>query len=107
MPFVVASGIASAIVSTEVTFANETANRNYILAVNTSGLQGGDTVDVRLYTETISGTGLQLVKEDTYTGAQAIPIKFTDPIPSPHNISARFEQTAGVARTFPFELIAI
>jgi hypothetical protein len=107
MPYIVASGTATSVVASEVTLATEAANRNYMLVVNTSGLQASEVLDVRLYTHVISGATLQLADQDTHSGVQSVPIKLTDPIASPHAISARIEQLNGSPRNFVWELIAI
>jgi len=107
MPVIIASGIATSIISSEVTLYSEIANRNYILAINTSGMKSGDSTFLRLYTTVVSGMGLQLADQDTISGTQSVPIKFTDPITSPSSISARIFQHMGTARNYPWELIAI
>lgn len=107
MPLVVRSGIKLTVIGSEVVFHEEAANRNYILATNLSGMRVSDGLQIRLYTVLFSGQTYQLSQQITITGLQAVPIRYTDPISSPHAISARVRQYTGSPRNVKFELIAI
>lgn len=103
----VASGAQAATVNTEHSLAQLTGIGIYILEVDTSNLQAGDTLEIRLKTTCRPTDDLKDAKVETISGAQVDKNWHSVPLPlaSGDQIAATITQTAGTGRTFPWNLM--
>jgi N-glycosylase/DNA lyase len=107
MPTVIASGTQTATISTEHTLATDTTNRTYVLKVDVAALALGDTVELRLYSKTLSGGTERLAYYAVYQHAQTAPAVYSVPIPEDISCKATLLQTTGTGRAFPWALLAL
>lgn len=100
---VVQSGTTSALTIGSETqlFAGYTTAGTYFIALDTSNLQNGDELELRIYVK-IGGTELLYILEP-FSHIQAQPAKISVGIPTPTWIRATLKQTAGTGRTFKWE----
>ena len=98
------SGTQLASIGNEVTVVGMTAANNYVFVVNATVLANGDVVEFRVKTQVASMIGEAYV--GAYAHVQATPIVVSIPVPVAANqaIQATIKQTAGTARSFPWEL---
>lgn len=78
------------------------------VSINLSLMQAGDTVQLKVYERNINGGALTLVAGGPlllYAGVQSIPI-FSYPLnPNRWGVQVTLEQTAGVNRNYPWEVL--
>jgi hypothetical protein len=81
----------------------------YVLVVDCNPLAAGDTLELRLYLKTLSGSTSRVAYKVGYSGAQSADdmVKLSVPIVVTHQLDATLKQTAGVARSFDWELRAL
>ena len=103
----VTSGTQAATLDTEHTLATETAAEVYILAVNLSNLVSGDVVVLRVKTKVVSAGAAALAFEQTFTGAQAEDVAYSEPVPSAHSAAFTLEQTDGTGRSFEWSILKV
>jgi len=103
----VANGLLTTVIDTEHELSQQTGVGVYVLNVDTSPLQAGDTMEIRISTRCRATDTMQLAYVDTFSGAQAVPNWYSIPIPivSGGMIMCYIEQTAGVSRFIPWNLI--
>lgn len=94
---------------TEQDLATSTANKNFVLAVDTANLVNGETVELRLYTKCRAGGTERLAYMATYVNAQAEPMKYSVPVPADISLRATLKQTAYVTgyKDFPWSLLSL
>jgi len=101
----VASGEQTAAIGTEHDLTTQTGVGVYVLAVDTTNMASGDTVEIRIKTKVKAGEAAVEGYCDTYTDAQTSPQKYTVPVPVDTEITVTLKQTAGAARDFPWNLL--
>ena len=101
----VESGTQTATLSTEHTIGTSTGIGIYVLVVDTNEMASGDTLTIRMKTKVLSGGTMRLADEVVLTGAQAVPNKYSVPIPSDVEIFCSIEQTTGTVRAYPWKLL--
>lgn len=108
MPTVEGSGTQLA-TGGEDTLFTSTSQRAFILTIDLSAMQGGDTLVVRGYVKATNGGTLLKGLEQSFSGVQSDPDKLqvTIPIPSPWQVSYRIAQTAGTNRSYPWNVASI
>ena len=102
-----ANGLLETVIDTEHELTRQTGVGVYVLSVDTSPLQAGDVMEVRLSTRCRAEDTMQLVSVDVFTDAQAVPHWYSVPLPivAGGMIMCHIEQTAGVSRFLPWNLI--
>lgn len=100
------SGTQTAVVGTEQTLATDTNNGTFYLQVRCNNLVNGDVVELRIYTETLTGGTLELTWKTT-VGPSPPPCFVIASPPQPSDISIKFtlKQTAGTARAFDWKVL--
>lgn len=109
MPTVIASGtITPASLTVEENFAAaDTSNKVYVLKVDTANLTGTEIVEFAIYTKVLSGGTERVAYRRAYTGPQAIPIKYSPPVPENISFKATITQTGGTLRAYPWSILAL
>lgn len=82
-----------------------------VLFVDLDAMQGGDTTVLRVYYRLSDAGGLQLLTYASYTGADGglangAKLVTADLYPNRHGFQVTLQQTAGVNRAYPWELMA-
>lgn len=93
--------------SKEITLATDTANKTYVLVVDTAAMGAGDVLELRLYTKALSGGAEGLAYTVSYWGVQSDPLKYSPPVPADISIKATLLQPAGTARAYPWKLLSL
>ncbi len=108
MPTSIANGTLTAD-GTEQDLATDTANKNYVLAVDIANLVNGEAVELRLYTKCLTGGTERLAFMATYVNAQGEPMKYSIPVPADISLRATLKQTAYVTayKAFPWKLLSL
>jgi len=108
MPTSIASGTLTAD-GTEQGLATDTANKNYVLVVDTANLVNGEAVELRLYTKCLTGGTERLAYMATYVNAQGEPMKYSVPVPADISLRATLKQTAyfSAYKAFPWKLLSL
>lgn len=101
----VASGTQAATISTEHSLTQQTGVGIYVLKVDTSAMQSGDTLVIRLKDKVLSGSSSKITQEVMLDGVQSVPDWRSDAIPNDVEIIATIMQTAGVGRSYPWKLL--
>ena len=102
------SGTTSALViNSETTLATDTNNSTFVLEVETTNMVLGDTLEIRVYTITLSGGTLTQAWKGTYANAQINNHKISPPIASDQSIKCTLKQTAGTGRTYAWKMLRI
>jgi len=101
----VAYGSQAATISTEHSLTQQTGIGIYVLLVDTSAMQSGDTVALKIKTKRHTGDSSVLAYTFTFTGVQTEPNKYSVPVPIDTEIICTLAQTAGTGRTFPWKLL--
>lgn len=104
---VISSGTQAAVIGTEHSLATSTVAGAFAFIVDMVNLVNGDTVELRVYTKSLSGSTKQLAYYAVYSHVQATPNKYSVPVPSPHYVEVSLKQTAGTGRNFPWELVRL
>ena len=100
------SGTQVAVVGTEHTLKADTAAGCYELHADLKAMLAGDTVVLRLKEAVLSGGTTRTVVIGTFVGAIAEPnIKVLIATAFDLGVTATLQQTAGVARSFPWKLL--
>ena len=73
--------------------------------INLTPMQVGDTVVVREYMQVLSTGAYAKYAEETYSGAQTIPLLQVMTRISTHDIKVTIQQTAGTNRTFEYSFV--
>ncbi len=102
-----ASGITTALTTTELTLATDTTNGTYILEVDTSNMLLGDLFEIRVYTaSSIGGTTAQLWK-GAWQHPQINNHKASPPVASDASIKCTVTQITSAGKTFAWKLLRI
>jgi hypothetical protein len=102
-----ASGTQTAVVGTEHTLLDTNDLGVYVLEVDANAMALGDVVELRIYSKVTNGGTTRLAYEATYAHVQGEPNKYSVPVPAMRNFKATLKQTAGVARSFPWTVLAL
>lgn len=101
----VASGTQIAEVSTEHSLTQQVGIGIYVFEVDTSAMQTGDTLVLRLKDKVITGGSSGITYEDTLNGEQLTPHWRSDAIPVDIEIIATLLQSTGTSRNYPWKLL--
>ena len=104
---VVASGTQAATIGTEHTLVTDTANHAYVLVVDTNAMVNGDVLELRIKTKVLSGSASRLAYIAIYAHVQAMPNKYSTPVPANIEIVCTLKQTAGTGRSYDWSLLNI
>ena len=106
MPTVTDSGTATAD-GTVQTLTDTVDNKYFTFKIDTSAMLTGDAdvMTIKIYDMVLNGGALGIIMQETYTGTQAIPIKFLPPQWVTEEIKVTLQQTAGVNKDYPWALI--
>lgn len=103
-----ASGSQTATIATEHTLTTDTVNGTYYFEVDITNLALGDTLELRIYTITLSAGTLRLAWKSTYGPVPPIQdIAPSPPQPSDQSIRVTLKQVAGTGRVYPWKLLRI
>jgi len=88
----------------EQTLVEKTDDKSGLIEgmINLTPMAAGDTVVIREYMKTISTGAYAKYAEETYTGAQTLPLQQVLTRLSTHSIKVTIQQTAGTYRTFEY-----
>jgi hypothetical protein len=91
----------------EQTLVEKTDDKTGLLEgmINLTPMASGDTVVVREYMQVLSTGTYAKYAEETYTGAQTIPLLQIMTRISTHDIKVTIQQTAGTYRTFEYSFV--
>jgi len=103
----VASGTQTAVINTEHSLAQLTGVGIYVAEVDLSELDAGDTVELRLKTTVLPEEDTKVALLDTFTGVQDVKNHHMVPLPlaTGNEVVLTLTQTAGSARSFPWNLM--
>ncbi len=103
------NGTTSALtIGTETFLGNDiTTAGAYLRYLNVSNLALGDTLEVRVYTEVLSGDTPAIVMLRTLQNAVIEPIVFTPIYPIVNEIKFSLNQTAGTGRAFKWNIVQV
>ena len=101
------TGTQTAVIDTEHTLDTESTAGVYTLCVDTKNMVAGDIVVLRIKTKFAAGGTSGIAFEATYANVQAEPLKYSPPVPIITEIVCTLEQTDGVGRDFPWNLLRI
>jgi hypothetical protein len=105
---VVASGTQNAVLHTEHTLgAALTDPEVYVLAVNLSNMQAGDTTILRVKPKVRSGGAAALAFEQSFSGEQSEAVAYSEPVPSAHSCTFTLEQTDGTGRSYEWSVLKV
>jgi outer membrane protein W len=108
MPTSNQSGSQAAVVGTEQQLgAAITAGGTYVLVVDTSNMVNGDVIELRAKTKAKAGSTSRLAYMVTYAHVQAELNKYSVPIPVDVEILFTLKQTAGVGRSFDWNILSL
>lgn len=100
-----ANGTQTAVVNTEHSLSIQTTVGFYQLSVNLTNMVNGDIVELRLKGKTLTGDTAEEIYYAIYANDQgSSPIVESPPVSVLYSIEATLKQTAGTARTFPWNL---
>lgn len=100
-----ASGTQAATISTEHSLTLQTGVGIYVLEVDTSAMQSGDTLILRMKNKVLSGGTSRVTQEATLSGVQAVANWRSDPIPVDVEVIATLLQSAGTGRSYPWKML--
>jgi len=108
MPTSISSGTKTAD-GTEQDLATSTANKNFVLVVDTAAMVNGEIIELRLYTKCLSGGTERLAYMATFIHAQAEPMKYSVPVPANISLRATLKQAAYITgyKDFPWNLLSL
>lgn len=101
----VAKGTQVTIISTEHSLTQQTGIGIYVLVVDSSEMLAGDILTLRIKTKSQTGASSKTAYEIVHADAQAAPNKYSVPVPVDTEIICTLTQTAGTARSFPWNLL--
>jgi hypothetical protein len=107
---VVGSGsqLCDRVTPTEHTLDTETTAGTYLAKFNLTTAANGDVFRIRVYAKVLTGDTAEVVYEGDYAHDQGgAPIITTPPWISMFSTYITIQQTAGTARTIPWELILV
>jgi hypothetical protein len=104
---VIDSDTQTATLTTEHTLVTDTTGKTYVLCVDTAALVNGETLELRIYTKTLSGGTERLAYMATYVNVQQEPIKYSVPVPADISFKATLEQNGGTGRAFPWSVLSL
>jgi len=104
---IVSSGTQAATVGTEHTLVTSTTGKTYVLVVDTNAMANGDVLELRIKTKVLSGSSSRLAYPANYTNVQAMPNKYSPPVPANIEIVCTLKQVAGTGRSFDWVLLSI
>jgi hypothetical protein len=102
-----ASGSQLSVINTEHSLSQKTGIGIYVLVVDTSAMEAGDTVEVRIKTKCISSGTVKIAYLDIYSDVQDEPHKYSVPVPVDLEIICTIKQTTGTGKTFPWNLLRV
>lgn len=100
-----ASGSQLTVINTEHSLSSKTGLGIYVLAVDLNTMEAGDTVEIRIKTKCIETGTVKVAYTNVYNDVQTEPHKYSVPVPIDQEIVCTLNQTTGVARTFPWNLL--
>lgn len=100
-----ANGSQTATINTEHSLTQQTGIGIYVLLVNTSVMQAGDSLTLRIKTKRSVGDSSVTAYTYTFSDVQAEPHKYSVPVPVDTEIICTLQQTAGTGRVFPWKLL--
>jgi len=71
--------------------------------IDLSNMASGDTVVIRYYVSLTSPVDYKKYAEETYSGAQSLPLLYITTKPARYGIKVTLQQTAGTYRTFKYQ----
>ena len=104
---VVSSGTQTATLTTEHSLDVDTTGKTYVLVVDTAALVNGETLTLRIKTKCLSAGTQRLAYEAVYEHAQAVPMKYSIPVPANIEIEVTLRQDGGTGRAFPWALLSL
>lgn len=101
----VASGTLDTTLLSEHSLSQQTGVGIYVLKVDTSAMQSGDTLVIRLKDKVLTGSTSKATQEVTLTGVQSVPDWRSDAIPVDVEIIVTITQTTGTGHSYPWKLL--
>ena len=98
-------GSQSCSIGTEHPLATQIGLGIYILVVDTANMTTGDVVVIRIKSKYGTGGISRTAYTFTYGDIQAEPNKYSVPIPIDTEIACTIQQTSGVGKEFPWNLL--
>lgn len=93
--------------SSAQTLCTTTVSGVYVLSIDTKNLSDGDELVITISTIVGSTETAQLAYSGVYANAQALPIKYSIPVPSLYSFSATLATPLGVSTNFAWSLLSI
>jgi len=79
----------------------------YVVQVDLSALQAGESVKLKAKTKTLTGSAVAVFIDQTFTGVQTEPIVQTEPLTSPFSFTATLQRTVGTDRAYPWSINSV
>ncbi|MAV95351.1 MAG: hypothetical protein CMA31_06680 [Euryarchaeota archaeon] len=92
---------------TEQTLGTSTFAGVFVVQVDLSALQAGESVKLKAKTKTLTGSAVAIFIEQTFTGVQTEPIVQTEPLTSPWSFTATLQRTVGTDRAYPWSINSV
>ena len=73
----------------------------YVVQVDLSALQAGESVKLKAKTKTLTGSAVAVFIDQTFTGVQ------TEPLTSPFSFTATLQRTVGTDRAYPWSINSV
>jgi hypothetical protein len=100
-----AYGSQVATISTEHSLTQRTEVGIFILLVDTTEMQAGDTLELRIKTKRLITDSSITAYKYSFNDVQTEPHKYSVPVPSDVEIICTLTQTTGTGRTFLWKLL--
>lgn len=110
MPTNAGSGTQTAAIGTEHTLLTTTTPGDYVLKVDKAAMQGGDTLELRIYDTVLAGGASRVIYQyGPFSGVPSVDdmIAISVPIPIDVGVSFTLKQTAGTGRAFPWKVLLL
>jgi hypothetical protein len=92
---------------TEQSLVTSTTSGTFVLVVDTNNMANGDSLELRIYTKPLASSSARLAYFASFIHAQALPAKYSVPVPSNNQIQGTLKQTGGVNRNYDWVLLQV
>ena len=102
------SGSQTAAIGTEHTLgAAITTSGVYVLVVDSNAMANGDVLELRAYSKCKTGSTSRQARIGAFANVQVDPNKYSVPIPIDTQVTFTLKQTAGVGRTYDWNILSL
>lgn len=104
-----ASGTQVCVIGSEHTLITSSSPRSFVVVLDLSTLQSGDTIELRMKRKVLTGSVIRVAYKQTVSGAQSSDAQIWTSLPMPSTIQfqASIKQTAGVGRSVEYSIESV